>query len=214
MALSLGSITEAFTKGQTAFANSKGEMTLQQFINTIGQYGVGNTAMFEVNFSAIPNVPFFIRSITVPDIKQNVGNLSWEGRQVEIPINYEKMHDFTLNVLNDGKGYIYQTLRNWIVNNNIGESVMESGYTLILRALGDGVNTDGMTITFTGCRFKDIGQLTYDYSNAGVSTFPISMYAVDVEVTMGEVKKLSGILGAIDSATGGMVSSIKGKFGL
>ncbi len=217
MAISLGSLAGAYTQARSAFDDSKGEASVKEFIGKLGQYGVGNSAMFEVNFSGIPDVTFFIRSISVPNVKQNVGNLYWEARQVEIPINFEKSHDFTLQVLNDGKGYIYQTLHNWIVNNNLGESAMESGYTLVLRALGDGQNTDGMTVTFTGCRFKDVGALNYDYSAPNVSTFNVQMYAVDFDVTMGKVQKLGGILGAIDTASGGVVSGIRnslGKFGI
>ena len=57
---------------------------------------------FEVVFSGLPDVTFFIREISVPSIKQNMAELYYNGRKIEIPINYDYNHEFTITVLNDG----------------------------------------------------------------------------------------------------------------
>ena len=199
MAISLGNALGAITQIQTGMANSSGEKTLLDFINKINQYGVSLKARYEVNFSGIEDITFFVTDISIPDVRQNFGNVYFEGKSVEIPINIEYGHDMTLTLLNDGKGMIYSTIMNWLMNQDSGESLINSGYTMTIRQLGDGQNHQGMTIVLNGVRMKTISGLNFVSTDAGISTFNLTMSAISFTATLGKLQKISGFAGAIKS---------------
>ena len=201
MAISLGNALGAVTQVQTGLANSAGEKSLLDFINKINQYGVSIKARYEVNFSGIEDITFFVTDITVPDLRQNFGNIYFEGKSVEVPINIEYGHDMTLTMLNDGKGMIYSTIVNWLLNQDAGDSLVDSGYTMTIRSLGDGQNHMGMTITLNGVRMKSVSGLTFASTDASVSTFALNLSVISFTATMGALQKISGIGGAIKQIT-------------
>ena len=199
MAISLGNALGAVTQVQTGLANPQGEKTLLDFINKINQYGVSLKARYEVNFSGIEDLTFFVSDISVPEIRQNFGTISFEGKTVEIPINFEYGHDLTLTLLNDAKGVIYSTIVNWLMNQDSGDSLVDSGYTMTIRSLGDGVAFKGMTIVLNGVRMKSVSGLNFVSSDANISTFSLVMSAISFTATMGSFQKISGFAGALKS---------------
>lgn len=201
MAISLGNALGAITQVQTGLANNAGEKSLLDFINKINQYGVSIRARYEVNFSGIEDITFFVTDITVPDLRQNFGNVYFEGKSVEIPINIEYGHDMTLTMLNDGKGMIYTTIVNWLLNQDAGDSLVDSGYTMTIRSLGDGQNHMGMTIVLNGVRMKSVSGLTFASTDASVSTFALNLSVISFSATMGALQKISGFAGAVKQLT-------------
>lgn len=199
MAISIGNALGAITQVQTGTANNAGEKTLLDFINKINQYGVSLKARYEVNFSGIEDITFFVTDISVPEVRQNFGNVFFEGKSVEIPINIEYGHDMTLTLLNDANGIIYSTIMNWMMNQDSGESVVNSGYTMSIRQLGDGGEHKGMTIVLNGVRMKSISGLNFVSTDATISTFSLTMSAISFTATLGALQKVSGFAGAIKS---------------
>lgn len=199
MAISIGNALGAITQVQTGMANNSGEKTLLDFINKINKYGVSIRARYEVNFSGIEDLTFFVTDITMPDLRQNFGNVYYEGKSVEIPINIEYGHDMTLTLLNDGKGMIYSTIVNWLMNQDAGESMVNSGYTMTIRSLGDGQNHNGMTIVLNGVRMKTISGLTFTSTDSNISTFSLNISVISFTATMGSLQKISGFAGALKS---------------
>lgn len=199
MAVSISNALGAFTKAKTGLANPAGGKSLLDFYSKLAEYGTTIRARYEVNFSGIEDVTFFVTDITTPDARINMGTVYFEGKSVEIPINFEYTHDFAMTILNDGKGVLYTTVLNWLMDHNDGESIVNSGYTMTIRGLGDGENQDGLTITLNGVRFKNIGSLTYSANDASVSTFTIGCSAISFTATMGQLQKVAGIAGALQS---------------
>ena len=202
MAISISNALGAFTQAQTGLANSQGEATLLDFINKINQYGVTLKAKYEVNFSGIEGLTFFVSDISVPDVRQNFGNVWFEGKTVEIPINIEYGHDMTMTLLNDGKGIIYSTILNWIMNQDAGDSPVDSGYTMTIRQLGDNEEHKGMTITLKGVRMKNITGLNFASNDASISTFTLTLSAISFTATMGSLQTISGFAGALKTLFG------------
>lgn len=199
MAISIGNILGAVTQIQTGFANSEGEKSLLDFLNKIDKYGVNVRARYEANFSGIKDITFFITDINTPDLRQNFGTVFFEGKNVEIPINIEYGHDMTLTLLNDAKGVVYSTIVNWLMNQDSGESIVNSGYTMTLRSLGDGGTYKGLTIVLEGVRMRSISGLNFSSSDSNVSTFSLGLSVISFKVTMGSLQKVAGIAGAIHS---------------
>lgn len=202
----------AFTKIKTAFSDNEGESSLQKFYQKVSEYGTLVRARYEVNFSGIENLTFFITDIDVPSIRMNVTQVYYEGQMVEVPQVYEFDHDFNMTVLCDGKGILYTTVVNWLMTVG-GDSLLNSGYTMTIRALGDGVNTDGMTITFNGVRFKNISGLSFSSSDPSLATFNIGCSAINFTATMGSLKKIAGIFGALGTLGGFDANSIVNSIG-
>lgn len=199
MAISIGNALGAITQIQTGLANNAGEKNLLDFINKINKYGVAIKAKYEVNFSGIEDITFFVTDINIPDVRQNFGNIYFEGKSVEIPINIEYGHDMTMTLLNDAKGVIYTTINNWMLNQDSGESIVNSGYTMTVRLLGDGQEHKGMTITLNGVRMKSVSGLNFASTDASVSTFSLNISVISFTATMGSLQKISGFAGALKS---------------
>lgn len=96
--LELGNLFGAVTNVTTALSREKG---VKAFIDTINHFGIQVKNNFEVNFSGIPSTTFFIQNIDVPGLKTNFTTLNYDGRVVDIPINYDYDHSFSLTVYND-----------------------------------------------------------------------------------------------------------------
>lgn len=202
MPLSLGNALGGLTRVQTATAKNAGEKSLLDFINKINKYGISLKARYEVNFSGIEDITFFVNDISVPEIRQNFGNVWFEGKTVEIPVNIEYGHDVSLTLLNDADGIIYTTIVNWLINPNAEESMVNSGYTMTIRSLGDGVKHTGMTITLNGVRFKSVSGLNFISTDATISTFTLTISAISFTATIGKLQKISGFAGALKQLIG------------
>lgn len=205
--MAIENLIGAYTQLNTAFNKSEGEASLQKFYQKISEYGTIVRSRYEVSFSGIDNLTFFITDINIPSIKMNNTQVYYEGQMVEVPQNYEFDHDFTMTVLCDGKGILYSTIQNWLMTVG-GDSLLNSGYTMTIRSLGDGVNTDGMTIVLNGVRFRNISGLTYSNTDSSLITFLVGCTAINYTVTQGKFQKVSGILGALGTLGGFDANSI------
>lgn len=197
MGLALGNLLGAVNSAMTGFASNS---SLKNFMSTMDKLGIQITSRYEAIFSAIPQATFFITQINTPSIKQNTTNLYFDGKLVEIPVNFEYEHDFSMTVINDASGYIYSALTNFVMGET-GANLMNSGYTMSIRAIGDN-NHRGSTIMINGVRIKSIGGLEYSNSGGDVQTFSVSCSAVDFTVTPGAAQKVAGVTGAIGKLLG------------
>ena len=211
--MAVDNLIGAFTKLKTGFQDSEGESSLQKFYQKISDYGTIVKSRYEVNFSGIENLTFFISNIDVPSIRMNTTQVYYEGQAVEVPQIYEFDHDFSMTVLCDGKGILYTTIVNWLMTVG-GDSLLNSGYTMTLRALGDGTNTDGLTIVFNGVRFKNVSGLNFSNDESGLLTFNVNCSAINFTATMGKLQKVSGIMGALGSLASIDANSLVNSIGL
>lgn len=192
MALDLGSYFGAASSLATSFGS---EGSVKKFLSNISSLGVQIKCRFEVNFSGIQNVTFFCTDITTPSVKQNIGQVYYDGRVVEVPINYEYKHDFSMTILNDASGYIYSTVTSFLVN-EAGSALTDSGYTMTVKAIGDD-NCKGMILTLNGVRFKSCSGLQFSQSDGGVSTFTLECSAIDFNATPGALGAVGGVVNAV-----------------
>lgn len=183
----------------------EGSASVLQFINMISKYGTLMNANFEVSFSGIRDITFFVQSITLPQVKRHFSTVMHEGQSVEVPQVIEYEHDFNMTFINDGKGYLYSTITNFLLTVE-GDSLIDSGYTMTVRILGDGKNTEGLTFQLEGVRFKSITGLQHTASDNSVSTFSVACSAIRYSISAGELSKISMALGGLKDA----VSAIKG----
>jgi hypothetical protein len=162
--------------------------------------GVQITSRFEATFSAIPQTTFYIQSISIPGVKQNITTLYFDGKVVEIPQNFEYEHDFNMTIINDASGVIYTALVNFIASDT-GSFLANSGYTITVKAIGD-KNHKGASIKLNGVRIKSIGSLSFNQSSSEIQTFDVQCSAIDFSYTPGELGEVAGIAGAIGSIIG------------
>ena len=66
MSLALGNLLGAAANFSAAAGGSK---SVKSFISTIGKYGIQVKNNFEINFSGLDNIPFYISDITLPGIR-------------------------------------------------------------------------------------------------------------------------------------------------
>lgn len=194
MALDLGSYFGAASSLTTAFGS---EGSLKKFLSNISNYGVQIKSRYEVNFSGLQDITFFCTSISTPSLKQNIGTVYYDHQVVELPINYEYNHDFTMTVINDASGILYSSVTSFLMQ-DAGSAFTNSGYTMTVKAIGD-KNSSGMTITLNGVRFKECSGLSFAQEDAGVSTFDLQCSAIDFSVTPGGLSKVGGVVETVKS---------------
>lgn len=197
--LELGNLLGAVTNASTALSKEKG---VKAFINNIRKFGVQVKNNFEVNFSGLSDATFFIQTIDIPGMKMNTTQIYYDGKLVEIPINYDYDRDFTMTVLNDAQGYIYSALTNFIMSDTTN-ALANSGYTMTIKALtGDKKHFDGALITMNNVRLVNISGLNYSYDDNSLQTFSISGKLQDYTYTPGSMQKAAGWAGTITSILG------------
>ena len=196
MSLDLGNILGTVTQTKTVSSRESG---VKAFLNTFAKYGAQVKNNFEVNFSAIPDLPFFITNISVPGIKQYITQLNYDGRVVDIPVNFDYDHDFSMTIRNDAQGYIYSALHNFIMSGT-GKILANSGYTITIKALtGDTKHYKGALVTLQGVRLESVTGLEWAHDDNQIQTFNVSGKVQSVTYTPGSLAKPAGILGAITS---------------
>jgi len=205
----VGKAAGIYTKAKSAIDYSKaGNLSLSEFISKLRKYGVLTKSKYEVNFSGIDGISFFITDLSVPSIHRNFGNLHYRGQTVEIPITIEYDHDFSMTVINDAKGKLYSTIVNWLMTVD-GDSMIDSGYTMSVRILGDGESSEGLTLMFEGVRFKTVGGITLNSGDSGASTFNLGCSAIKFSVVEGKLTQIAGILGAASDAVSTVAGFLK-----
>lgn len=196
MSLDLGNLLGGVTNATTALSKETG---VKAFLSTFKKYGAQVKNNFEVNFSGLSDLTFFITNISVPGIKQNTTPLNYDGRVVDIPINFDFDHEFSMTVRNDAQGYIYSALHNFMMENT-GRILANSGYTITIKALtGDTKHYKGALVTLAGVRLTSVSGLDWGYEDNSVQTFTINGLAQSVTYTPGALQKAAGMLGAVSS---------------
>ena len=198
MGLALGNLLGAVTNLTTSLSEEKG---VKSFLHKINSVGIQVKNNFEVNFSGIEQATFFIQGIDLPGLHQNFTELYYDGRKVDIPINHEYDHDFSMTVLNDAQGYIYSTLTNFIVSDSTN-ILANSGYTMTIKALTGDSNYAGTMITLNGVRIDNISGLSFGYDQNDIQTFTITGKLIDFTVTPGALGTAANIFGTIDNLLG------------
>lgn len=199
MALDLGNLLGAVTDVTTAFSKETG---VKAFLNTFRKYGAQVKSNFEVNFSGLQGLTFFITGISIPGVVQNMTTLHYDGRLVDIPVNFDYEHDFTMTVRNDAQGYIYSALHNFIMGST-GKVLADSGYTITIKALtGDEDHYKGALVTLSGVRLKSVGGLDWGYDDNTIQTFQVGGLVQSVSYTPGALAKAAGVLGTASSLFG------------
>ena len=198
MSLQLGGLLGAAANLGSSFSKPK---SLRAFLKNIDKFGVQVQNNFEVNFSGLQDITFFVTDLTLPGQHQNFTTVYYDGKEVYIPVSYEYDHDFSMTILNDANGYIYSAVTNFMVS-DMSTSLVGNGYTMLVKALTGDKNYKGTTYTLNGVRFSSVSGLTYGYSQNSVSTFSVSFKCVECIATPGGLSKAANIIGAANSILG------------
>ena len=124
--------------------------------------------------------------------------LTYDGHKVEIPVNYDWNHDFTMTVINDASGYIYSAITDFFMS-DASAALASSGHTLTVSALTGDSKYKGTLYTFYNVRIVNVGSLSYSYEGGDKSTFEITLKCTHFTATPGALSTTSNILGAINS---------------
>ena len=195
MGIEIGNLLGAVTNATTALSKPKG---VKSFLKRINDFGLQVKNNFEVNFSGLTDITFFIESIEIPGLHQNFTEIYYDGRKLDIPINHDYDHEFSMTVLNDAQGYIYAALTNFIATNTTNV-LADSGYTMTIKALTGDKKYAGSLITLRGVRLDNISGLSFGYSDNEIQTFTVGCKCIDFTYTPGTLAKAAGILGAAGS---------------
>lgn len=198
MSLQLGGILGAAAQLTTTFGKEQG---VKGFLSTLNKFGLQVKNNFEVNFSGLQDITFFISTIELPGMKQNFTELYYNGRRVDIPINHEYEHEFSMTVLNDAQGYIYSAITNFIVSDS-SNVLANSGYTMTVKGLTGDHNYSGSLMTCRGVRFETVSGLSFGQSDNEIQTFTLTGKLIDFSYTPGGLSTAAGILGSINSIIG------------
>jgi hypothetical protein len=107
MGVQVGNLLGAVNGVMTALSKEK---SLKAYIDIVDSFGIQVQNNFEMVFSGIPDVTFFVVDIELPSVQQNMADIFYNGRKIEIPINYDYGHEITLTILNDAQGYLYSAV--------------------------------------------------------------------------------------------------------
>lgn len=195
-------VTGGLTQIQTAFGDPQGEQSLKAFLEKISSAGTLLNCRYEVNCSGIKDITFFLQSISVPGVQLQTTQVFWEGQSIMVPQIYSFDHQFSMTVIADGNGYIYSAL-NTLMNGITGDTVMDSGIMMTIRALGD-KNVKGMMTTMNGVQFTQLGSISYANSSNSVMTFNVTGYAQVIATVPGTMAQVAGIAGAAGQALGAL----------
>lgn len=198
MAIQLGGLLGAATNLTTALSREK---TLKSFLETINDYGLQVANNFEVNFSGLQDITFFVESITLPGLRQNMTELYYDGRKVDVPINIEYDHEWTASILNDAQGYIYTAISEFIISEE-KNTLVKSGFTMTIKALTGDSKYKGSLITCRGVRVESIDGLNFGQASNDIQKFSIKGRMQDFTYTPGILGLPAGILGTVNSLIG------------
>lgn len=115
MALELGNLLGAAANLTTAFAKGK---SLKSFLQHINDFGVQVTNNFEVNIYGLEDITFFVQEVTFGGILRKFEELHYNGRSVPIPSYIDYDHGGSMKVINDGNGYIYAAISNFLMGSS------------------------------------------------------------------------------------------------
>lgn len=195
MSLGIGNLAGAVNGVMTAISK---EQSVKSFLDVINDFGVQVSNNFEVMFSGLADTTFFITDISLPEIQTNYAEIYYNGRKVEIPINYDYGHEFSMTVINDAQGYIYSALQQFLISeaNNVWA---DSGYTMTVKALTGDSKYKGTLLTLNNVRIKSITGLSFGQSKNEMSTFEVNCLLNSWSATPGALGGAAGIGSAVNS---------------
>lgn len=170
--------------------------TLQKFMQKLENIGISVKNRYYLTFSGIPDYSFLVTDITVPNVKMNVGEIKFDGRAVELPVNDEYGHDFTMTVWADVAGVAYFRFREFILKEfrntkryAFDDSYMidhnylpSSGHTIRLEQLADYSTYYGLKLTYKDVRIKEISSLSFGEGQNELQQFDLTCTAVSYDV--------------------------------
>ena len=195
MALAVGNLLGAVNGVMTALSKEK---SLKAYLDNINSFGIQVKNNFEVTFSGLTETTFFVTNISLPQVQQNYAELYYNGRKVEIPINFDYTHEFSMTVLNDAQGYIYSAVTNFLMS-DAANQMAKSGYTMSIKALTGDKKYKGMLLTLEHVRIESVSGLQFGYADNDISTFDISCRLINWNATPGALGGVAGIAGAVNS---------------
>lgn len=194
MAMQLGNLLGAAANLTTAFSSGK---SLKSYLEHIDDFGVQVANNFEVNFSGLEDITFFVTNVSFGSVSMPMETLYYNGRSIPIPIgvvDYE--HSGSLTVLNDGNGYIYAALTSFLLQGSY--ELVKSGYTMTIKCLTGDSNYKGAVITLNNVILESVDGLSFGYSDNNVSTFTIKFQYLDFTFTPGALGTAAGVVGAVN----------------
>lgn len=198
MGLQVGNLLGAASSLTTALSKPK---TPKSFMEMVDSFGIQVKNNFEVNFSGLTDVTFFITNISIPQLNQNFTELYYNGRKVDVPINYDYSHEFTMTVLNDAQGYIYPVIQNFIMS-EASNTMANTGYTMTIKALTGDENYKGTLFTLENIRFESVGGLQFGYADNDIQTFDLNCKLMQYSSTPGALGTLANVAAVVNSLAG------------
>ena len=195
MALSLGNLLGAAANLTTAFSKPK---SLKEFLNTVNDFGIQVANNFEVNFSGLEDITFFVQDVQFDGIQMQFEDIYYNGRSIPIPCQIcDYGHSGSMSIINDAQGYIYAAITNFLMNSSF--ELVNGGYTMTIKCLTGDPNYKGSVITLNNVQLEKVDGLGFGYSQNDISKFNLSFQYLDFTFTPGALGKAAGIVGAVDS---------------
>lgn len=195
MALQLGKLLGAAANLTTAFSEEK---SVKSFLERINDFGVQVTNNFEVNFSGLEDITFFVQDIKFSGIKMQIENVYYDGRSIPIPIGiYDYDHNGTMTIINDANGYIYAAITAFLMDGR--PKLVNNGYTMTIKCLTGDSNYRGSVITLRGVLLESVDGLDFNYSGGDISKINVGFQYRDFDFTPGALATASGVVGALNN---------------
>lgn len=191
--MELGNLLGAASNLTTAFGKDK---SLKSFLHHINDFGVQVTNNFEVNIFGLEDITFFCQEVSFGGISQKFEELHYNGRSIPIPSYIDYEHSGSMKVINDGNGYIYAAVSNFLMG--ASGQLLDNGVVMTIKCLTGDNDYKGSVITLNSVRFEKLDGLSFQYSGGDVSTFNIGFQYLDFTFTPGGLGKAAGVLGAVD----------------
>lgn len=195
MALALGNLLGAAANLTTAFSKEK---SLKSFLDHINSFGVQVANNFEVNFSGIEDVTFFVQDVSFDGMEMQFETIYYNGRSIQIPSGvFDYGHSGSMSIINDGSGYIYAAITNFLMSGSY--ELANGGYTMTIKCLTGDPKYKGAVVTLNNVRLEKVDGLSFGYSQNEISKFNLSFQYLDFTFTPGALGTASGVIGAVNS---------------
>ena len=196
--MELGNLLGAAANITTAFSKGK---SLKSFLEHIDDVGIQVQNNFEVNFSGLEDVTFFVQSINFGGINMTFEDLYYNGRSIPIPCGiYDYEHSASMEIINDAQGYIYAAITNFLMSGS--STLVNTGYTMTIKCLTGDDKYKGSLITLNNVIFEKVDGLQFGYSNNDISKFNVSFQYLDFTFTPGALGTAAGIIGGVSKLIG------------
>lgn len=192
--MQFGNLLGAAANLTTAFGKDK---SLKSYLEHINDFGIQVANNFEVNFDGLEDITFFVTDVNFASVKMDFETIYYNGRSVQIPIGvYDYEHTGSMTIINDGCGYIYAAITNFLMAE--GPTLVQSGHTMTIKCLTGDDKYKGATITLNNVVLESVDGLSFGYSSNDVQTFNVSFQYLDFTFTPGALATAAGVVGAVN----------------